>query len=381
MTSATTTGADSAQASQVPLRASGCSLKSIGWGELRAFDPIKRAPYFNNDRGEDHVLLAQQFDRRRLDEIGHLATVIRQISKDNDGARFLRSVLSTKRTMLYFTQPSSRTFLSFRSACQILGIENSEIRDTSTSSEIKGESHEDSVRTFSSYCDLIVMRTPMPGFAERMAWVLAQSDRPLPIMNAGSGKDQHPTQAVLDVYTLQRSFENQGGIDGKRIVFVGDLLRGRTVRSLAHLLTKYDDVQMDFVAPDELQLGEDIQAMLSNAGIRFSLSNKLEPHLSIADAIYMTRVQDEWDAEKGESGKVDITRFHLKPSHLDELGPQSVIMHPFPRREEIPTTIDNDPRAVYWRQMRNGMWIRTALIARIFGVDEEILDNARRSTS
>jgi aspartate carbamoyltransferase catalytic subunit len=358
-----------------------CNLAGIEWRELQHLSNEQRAPYFNNERGEDHVLLAQQFGRERLDRIGRLSSAIRQIAKSRDGAIFLKELLSTKRAMLYFTQPSSRTFLSFRSACQILGIESSEVRDTATSSEVKGESQEDSVRTFSSYCDVMVMRTHVPGFSERMAWVLAHSDRPIPVLNAGSGKDQHPTQAVLDIYTLQRSFEKQGGIDGKRIVFVGDLLRGRTVRSLARLLMTYDDVKMVFVAPDELQIGEDIQTMLSDAGIAFDLAADFEPHISTADAIYMTRVQDEWDIGEGRSTPTDISKFHFEIRHLDVMKPGAVLMHPFPRREEIPIEVDHDRRAVYWRQMRNGMWIRAALIASIFGHEDSIFDFAEYSES
>lgn len=358
--------------------ASECGLENIRWEELQQLSNEQRAPYFNNEHGEDHVLLAQQFGRARLDQIGNLTNVIRQVAKSREGALFLKGLLNTKRAMLYFTQPSSRTFLSFRSACQILGIENSEIRDTATSSEIKGESQEDSVRTFSSYCDLMIMRTPQPGFSERMAWVLAHSDRPIPVLNAGSGKDQHPTQAVLDVYTLQRSFEERGGVDGKRIVFVGDLLRGRTVRSLARLLMTYNDVEMVFVAPDELQIGEDIQAMLAESGISIEVDDEFEKYIPTADAIYMTRVQDEWDASEGRSGTVDISKFHFEVRHLDVMKSDAVLMHPFPRRHEIPIEVDHDRRAMYWRQMRNGMWVRTALIAGIFGLADSILDFAER---
>jgi aspartate carbamoyltransferase catalytic subunit len=283
--------------------------------------------------------------------------------------------------MLYFTQPSSRTFLSFRSACSTLGIDSSEIRDTSTSSEVKGETQEDSVRTFSSYCDLIVMRTPDSGFAERVAWVLSNTFRPLPVLNAGSGKDQHPTQAVLDIYTLQRSFEEFGGIDGKKIMFVGDLRRGRTVRSLSFLLTNYRNVTQYFVAPDELQISEDIQGLLNDAGVEYHLSRDFEKLIPKVDAIYMTRIQDEWDSDADDSRKIDISAFCFRAEHLAKLGPNAIIMHPFPRRQEIDLAVDGDRRAMYWRQMRNGMWIRAALIAGIFGRDADILEYADRHAS
>jgi len=205
-----------------------------------------------------------------------------------------------------------------------------------------------------------------------MAWVLSNAERPVPIINAGSGKDQHPTQALLDVYTLQRSFESRGGVDGKRIVFVGDLLRGRTVRSLAYLLTNYRDVSLCFVAPEPLQIGDDIRQMLKRRGIRMETTDHFEASLADADAVYKTRVQDEWDAQKGDSSRIDISRFCLREKHLAMMKPEAIIMHPLPRRNEIAPAIDRDPRAMYWRQMRNGMWVRAALIATIFGRDERI---------
>jgi aspartate carbamoyltransferase catalytic subunit len=274
--------------------------------------------------------------------------------------------------MLYFTQPSTRTFLSFYAACQILGLKTAEVRDASTSSEMKGESPEDTVRTFSSYVDVMIMRTPLQGFAEKVAWVLSNTERPIPIINAGSGKDQHPTQSLLDIYTLQRSFERRGGPDGKRVAFVGDLARGRTVRSLAYLLTNYTDVKQYFVAPKQLQIGQDVLSQLDEAGVDYCLCEDLEPIIPEVDAIYMTRIQDEWDETPGESTEVDTSRFFFRYDHLAMLQPHAVIMHPLPRRKEIDPRVDEDPRAVYWRQVRNGMWIRVALIAETFGLDAQI---------
>ena len=349
-------------------------LCGIRWEDFQKVALCDKADYFNRDGREYHVLVAQQFDRARLDYLGGLATKIRRVAKTEEGSAFLRGLLPHKRAMLYFSQPSTRTFLSFCAACQTLGISVVEVRDTATSSEFKGESNEDSVRTFSSYCDLIIMRTPVGGLAERMAWVLSNSDRPIPIINAGSGRDQHPTQALLDVYTLQRSFETRGGIDGKKIVFVGDLARGRTVRSLAWLLTNYRDVKQYFVAPPELQIGEDILDLLHRRGISYEVLGDFEKVIPEADAIYMTRVQDEWDSAAGESSKLDIARYHLTEERFRRLKPDAIVMHPFPRRREIAVEVDEDTRAVYWRQMRNGMWIRSALFATIFSVDGRILD-------
>ena len=340
-------------------------LREISWAKFQGLDPESKGPYFKRNGHPYHALIAQQFDRSFLEDIGALATKIRRVAKTKGGMNFLQQLLSQKRALLYFAQPSTRTFLSFYSACQILGLQAAEVRDTTTSSELKGESPEDTVRTFSSYTDVIIMRYPQRGFAERIAWLLSNTDRPVPVINAGSGKDQHPTQALLDIYTLQRSFETTGGIDGKTIAFVGDLARGRTVRSLAWLLTKYDVAKMTFVAPPELQIQEDLRVALEKANVTFELTDRLDGVLSEVDAVYMTRIQDEWDTHE-ESKALQWKPYSLTASDLVQLKPEAVILHPLPRRDEISTEVDADPRAVYWRQVRNGMWIRTALFLIIF---------------
>lgn len=342
------------------------TLAEMDWDDLQSLAPLEKAGCFNRGLRPFHVLMAQQFTRPLLEELGAMATRIRQIAKSKTGMDFLRGLLAHRTAMLYFSQPSTRTFLSFHSACQILGMKTVEVRDTSTSSEMKGETQEDSIRTFSSFADVIIMRSAVGGLAEKMAWVLSNTERPVPIISAGSGKDQHPTQALLDIYTLQRSFETRGGIDHKKVVFVGDLARGRTVRSLAFLLTRYQGVQQYFIAPPPLQIKADILDLLRAARIEFEVGSDFEKVIPEADAIYMTRIQDEWDEKTGDSGKIDISQFSFTAEHLKLLQPQAVIMHPLPRRQEIAVEVDRDPRAVYWRQVRNGMWIRVALLAAIF---------------
>lgn len=346
-------------------------MNNIGWDEFKALSPREKSPHFMVEGRVYHALLAQQFDRAQLDRLGELATCTRRIAKTKGGRLFLQSLLSDRRAMLYFSQPSTRTFLSFYAACQIVGLHPAEVRDTSTSSELKGESPEDSVRTFSSYFDLIIMRHPEGGFAERIAWMLSNTERSVPVINAGSGKDQHPTQALLDIYTLQRSFATRGGIEGRRIAFVGDLLRGRTVRSLSWLLTLYPGVKLFFVAPPALQIGADVLQWLDQAGVPYELTDDFDRVVPEADAIYMTRIQDEWDTD-GESKKIDTSRFHFTVDRLRHLHPEAILMHPLPRRNEISPAVDSDPRAMYWRQVRNGMWIRVALILSIFAKENEI---------
>ena len=346
-------------------------LKSISWDTFQKLGPEEKGPYFLRHGRPYHALVAQQFDRPTLDRLCEMAGRIRRIAKTRGGLLFLQDLLSEKRAMLYFAQPSTRTFLSFYAACQILGLHPAEVRDTATSSELKGESPEDSVRTFSSYFDLIIMRHSVGGFAERIAWLLSNSERPVPVVNAGSGKDQHPTQALLDIYTLQRSFEKIGGIEGKKIAFVGDLARGRTVRSLAWLLTLYPGVKPYFVAPEQLQIGADILDLLRKAKMEFEVCCDFEKIIPEVDAIYMTRIQDEWD-KAHESQAIDTSRFCFTAEHLNLLKQTAVLMHPLPRRKEIDPAVDSDHRAVYWRQVRNGMWIRAALLLTIFERESEV---------
>lgn len=352
-------------------------LTDISWEDFEKLSLEGKKPYLarcETDGMPYHTLFAQQFDRQLLERLCNLANRIRFINKSKEGALFLKGVLAHKRAMLYFSQPSSRTFLSHLAACQILGITTGSVRDAATSSEFKGESREDSIRTFSSYFDMIIMRSPERGLAEKMSWELSNSSRPVPILNAGSGKDQHPTQALLDIYTLVRSFEEKGGLDGRTVAFCGDLLRGRTVRSLSYLLTNFRDVKQIFVAPKELQVSDDVKEILKAKGVSYEISDDLKAVCSVADAVYMTRIQDEWDDSKGESAKIDTSRFKFGAEELSLLKPEGVIMHPLPRRDEISTVCDRDPRAMYWRQMRNGMWIRAALIAATFGLEKSIME-------
>ncbi len=348
-----------------------------GWEEFKSQPLNKRLPVFEKDGRLYDVLFSQQFSRALIDSLYDLTNRIRRIAKNKEGMLWLQNLHCHKRAMLYFVQPSTRTYLSFQNACSILGFHNCEIRNTQISSEIKGESPEDSIRTFSSYFDLIIMRHPQSGFAEKTAWLLnIFSDRPIPVINAGSGDEQHPTQALLDVYTLQRSFEDRGGIEGKTVAMVGDLKRGRTVRSLSYLLRNYPGVKILYAAPPAFQINEDIKEFLTNNNIVAEEFDSLEAVLGKADAIYMTRIQDEHDRD-GES-KSEYEDFCLRKEHLPRMKPDAIIMHPLPRRGEIDVMVDKDPRAMYWRQERNGMWMRAALISAMFGSDDAIRSEGER---
>lgn len=323
----------------------------------------------------EHVLHADQFDRLSLEGLFELSENVRVLGRSREGILYLRGLLSHLRVMLYFVQPSTRTFLSFQSACQYLGMQCCEIRNPFTSSEAKGETVEDAIRTFSSYVDLIVMRSPIVGLCEHMADILSHTPRPVPIINAGSGSDQHPTQSLLDLYTLHRDFRYDGGIEGKTVCMVGDLKRGRTVRSLTRLLLRFPSVHMIFSSPKEFAIADDLRAHLQQSDtVTFEETEEFVSVLPRCDALYMTRIQDEWDGCEEEFESVDISRYFLKEEHLALMKPRSLIMHPFPRREEIATAIDQDSRARYWQQERNGMWIRLALIAEMLGCKDKIYD-------
>ena len=320
------------------------------------------------DRGPFHVIDPEPFHRSFLDEICALATEVRTAAKSREGRFALQAILCDRRAMLYFTQPSTRTFLSFNNACHILGIRTSEIRDPSTSSEVKGESLEDSIRTFSSYVDVIIMRSAEPGLAERAARLMDSIARPVPIVNAGSGPDQHPTQALLDIYTLERSFAVRGGIEGKTIGMMGDLARGRTVRSLCHLLRHYPGVRLRFVSPAEFRMRSDVKGLLARHGIEFEETEVPGDVLPELDALYLTRLQSEYDGP-GETARYDHARFGIGPDEMGRMKPDAILMHPLPRGPELDPRVDDDPRAMYWRQERNGMWMRAALLIRILGAE------------
>jgi aspartate carbamoyltransferase catalytic subunit len=355
-------------------------MKKLAWNDFAALPVAEKLPFLAIDRTVNepfHVLFAQQFDRPFLDALFALTDKIRTTHKTSEGAAFLRSLLADRQALNLFVQPSTRTFLSFLCAEQNLGMMTADIRDVSTSSQAKGESLENTIRTFSSYVDLIVMRSPDKGACELAAWEMNMAERRIPIFNGGSGRDQHPTQALLDVYTIQKSVNE---IDGKTVVMVGDLARGRTVRSLSYLLKNYHDVRIIYVSPERLRIGDDIKEFLEHHNIPFRETDNLGSVVEEADAIYMTRIQWEWDSDQGLAEKQGESnpQFVFKKEYLDLMKPVSCLMHPLPKINEIDPELDyvDDPRLVYWRQERNGMWIRAGLIARIFGLSDTIMDFA-----
>lgn len=370
-----------------------------------------KLPEFQYNGRLKHVLFADQFDRPMLENFNSLSNMVRELSKGRETQLFLHNLLSEKRAMLYFTQASTRTFLSFMAACQLLGMSVAEIRDPSVSSEYKGESPFDSMRMFSSYFDLVVMRTPHAGFAEACAYLMNDLDqfneRNVPVVNGGSGSDEHPTQALLDVYTISHCFEFASerdssrwtqfgeyrksypglarGLDSKVFGFCGDIRRGRTVHSLASLLANFSDVTMYFVSPpdDDLRLPPTMRESLSARGVKVFEYDTLDDIVDKVDLLYMTRIQ--WEHDKDNAKRTAPTAvnadFILTPERAERMKSYAPILHPFPRNAEIPPEVDHNPRAMYFRQARNGMWVRAALIAHLFDVDGMIVARHREMSS
>lgn len=334
--------------------------------------------------GDRAVLYAQQYGRADLDAYCRLADAARAMHGTPEGRQRMGTLLQHRMALNFFVQPSSRTFMSFNTAQAFLGMSRTSLRDPKISSMSKGETLVDSIRTFISYVDLVVMRHGDEHAAATAFWTASRAHRrvtlddgrevPVPIVSGGSGTKQHPTQALLDVYTLQRSLEPVGGIDGKTIALVGDLARGRTVRSLSYLMRHYRDVTLIFAAPARYQMLPDILEYLDAHGVRWRTADSIDAVVEEADAIYMTRIQDEHDTDKADGHVRAADAFVFRRRHLDAMKPTACLLHPLPKRDEIEEEVDyvDDPRVAYWRQERNGMWMRVAVLATLFGVEGRI---------
>lgn len=330
------------------------------------------------------VLYAAQFNREDLEYLCKLADVCRTVHKSKHGAIFMSQLLMQSGGLNFFAQASSRTFLSFSAAQSLLGMKKMDIRDASVSSIAKGESLEDTIRTFISYVDLVVMRhsdedAGLTAFYTAMnahrRLNIKGEERPIPIISGGSGTKHHPTQALLDIYTLEKSFEKHGGMDDKKIMMVGDLKRGRTVRSLSQLMKNFNNIELFFASPEEYKMEQDILDELDENGVKYHFLDSIREGIEDVNAVYMTRVQDEHNKVKGNGHEKTHKDFIFKEEFLKLMRDDCYLLHPLPKRDEIEYNIDyiDDPRLVYWRQERNGMWMRVALIAKLLKVDDDIL--------
>jgi aspartate carbamoyltransferase catalytic subunit len=258
-----------------------------------------------------------------------------------------------------FYEPSTRTRLSFEAAMlrlggQTMGTDNAR----EFSSAAKGETLEDTIRIVSGYADAIVLRHNEEGAAKRAAAVSS-----VPVINAGDGPGQHPTQALLDLYTIR---DDLGHIDGIRIAMVGDLANGRTVRSLTYLLSKFSDIRICFVAPPQVAMRKDIKDHLDEHKVPWFETQDLDVVLPQVDVVYQTRIQKERFTDEASYRAVKGV-YRIDASTLARMSKEAIVMHPLPRVDEIAPEVDSDPRAAYFRQARNGLWIRMALLERLLG--------------
>lgn len=302
--------------------------------------------------GKD-ILSVKQFSREDLEYIFGVAHEMREMVQRVGSFDLLNGKILAN----LFYEPSTRTSSSFTSAMERLGGSLIPINEVHYSSVAKGESLPDTIRTLECYADVIVLRHPDVG-----ASALAAKYARKPIINAGDGVGEHPTQALLDAFTI---YEELGTLDGLTVTMLGDLKYGRTVHSLARLLSLYD-VEINYVSPEILRIPQEIIQEVDDHGISQSEFTTLEPAMPGTDVLYVTRVQKERFEDLDDYEQVK-SAFVITPDTLIPAKERMIIMHPLPRVGEISMEVDDDPRAAYFRQMEYGLYVRMALLAMVLG--------------
>ncbi len=300
-----------------------------------------------------HVLSIQQFqDKALLDKLFAEATKFAEMPANKYPKLLEHKILAT-----IFFEPSTRTRLSFESAIQRLGGKLITVESAGEfSSAKKGESIEDTTRMLNAYADGIVMRHSEIGAADRAAKVSE-----VPVINGGDGGGEHPTQALLDIYTLQKA---KGRIDGLKVAFVGDQLHNRTQRSFIYLLSKFD-VELFLISPPELQLSQEQQGYLKDQGTKFHKLTSWKDILGELDAIYINRIEKERFATAEEYEALKDS-YCITSGITKQMKKDAVILHPLPRLSEIAVEVDADARAIYFEQAKNGLFMRMALLQHIY---------------
>jgi aspartate carbamoyltransferase catalytic subunit len=292
-----------------------------------------------------HVVESQQFTVPLLMELFDRARGMERVVERGGTLDYQNRIMATM-----FYEPSTRTRFSFEAAMHRLGgrvLSTEHAR--AFSSEMEGEQVEDSIKIIGSYSDVIVIRHHEEGGAKRAAQVSG-----VPVINAGDGNGgQHPTQALLDLYTIYR----ERPLDGLSVAFVGELDKGRTARSLAYLLAKFERVKIYFVAPPEMQMKPDILEYLDRHGVKYELVSDIERVIGGVDVVYQTRIKPERAA--------DIRKYAINSAVLPRMKQNAMILHPLPRTAELDKSVDADPRALYFRQAKNGLFVRMALLTMV----------------
>ena len=303
-------------------------------------------------KGKD-IINTAQFSPQELNLIMNTAANFEKEVKDGNVIRNMEGqVVAT-----LFFEPSTRTRLSFETAANRLGARVITVANPASSSVAKGESLADTIRTVDGYADVIVMRHPMKGSAQ-----IAADNAVHPFINAGDGSGQHPTQALLDIYTIRKE---KGALGGHTVAFVGDLKYGRTVHSLGYFMALYRN-KMIFVSPKALRMPEEITADLRSRGAEIEEIEDLKKALSVSDIVYVTRIQRERFEDPAEYERLKGS-YIINRTLIDHAKKGITILHPLPRVDEISTDVDEYEGAAYFRQAHNGLYIRMARLAVVSG--------------
>lgn len=299
------------------------------------------------------ILHGNQFSKKEIEAILKTASEMERELRSKGSLNLLKG----KILVTLFFEPSTRTRLSFEAAMQRLGGGVISMGSVEGSSVAKGETLADTAQTVAQYADVIVVRHPRIGSAKEVADAV-----PVPVLNAGDGAGQHPTQALLDLYTIRKEL---GTLKNLSIALVGDLKNGRTVHALVEVLSHFNP-KFYFVAPDLLRMPEEITGRMKEKGCDVIETSDLAMAASQSDLIYMTRIQKERFTDVAEYEKVKGS-YILNREFLDRLQKKITILHPLPRVDEINSDVDSYPGAAYFRQVRNGMFVRMALLAMVLG--------------
>ena len=321
------------------------------------------------DFSGSHILSIDQFDRSDIEKLFSVADKLEPYASKEKITRVLEGAILGN----MFFEPSTRTRISFGASFNLLGGNVREITEVGSSSLAKGESLADTAQVLSGYSDIIVMRHPEINSVQKFS----EASR-VPVINAGDGSNEHPSQALLDLYTIQKELsQNDKSIDGLRIALVGDLKFGRAVHSLCKILSLYDDVKMNLISPEELKLPIELVESISAKGVTITETENLEDGISEVDIIYVTRVQEERFKNKQDADKYRGLLSLNQSIYTANCEPNTVIMHPLPRdsrsdANELDSDLYENPNLAIFRQADNGIVIRMAIFTLVLDIEEKI---------
>ena len=321
------------------------------------------------DFSGSHILSIDQFDRSDIEKLFSVADKLEPYASKEKITRVLEGAILGN----MFFEPSTRTRISFGASFNLLGGNVREITEIGSSSLAKGESLADTAQVLSGYSDIIVMRHPEIDSVQKFA----EASR-VPVINAGDGSNEHPSQALLDLYTIQKELsQNDKSIDGLRIALVGDLKFGRAVHSLCKILSLYNNVKMNLISPEELKLPIELVESISAKGVTITETENLEDGISEVDIIYVTRVQEERFKNKQDADKYRGLLSLNQSIYTANCEPNTVIMHPLPRdsrsdANELDSDLYENPNLAIFRQADNGIVIRMAIFTLVLDIEEKI---------